>query len=94
MDAHIEEDMINDCIKKIQALAVLALYGGNVDSNIESVIYEACYLLFISKKCDVTVNLWELKSQITKMANVAHYSLPDYKKSLEYAASLVAIHQL
>jgi hypothetical protein len=93
MDAHIEEELINEYIHKIQALAVLALYGQNVDSSIKSVISEACYFFFLQRS-DATANLVAFQSRLTKMANVVHYSLPEYKKPLEYAASLVAIYPL
>ena len=91
MDAHIEEELVNEYINRVQALAVLALYGQNVDASIQSVISEACYFLF-RQRTDATANLLAFKSRLTKMADVAHYSLPEYKKPLEYAASLVAIN--
>ncbi|MEM4990236.1 hypothetical protein V8G57_22790 [Collimonas sp. H4R21] len=91
MDVHIEEEMISEYVNKIQALAVLALYGQNVDSPIKSVVSEACYFL-LRQRSDATANLLAFKSRLTKMGNDAHYSLPEYKKPFEYAASLVAIH--
>ncbi|WP_211443806.1 hypothetical protein [Collimonas humicola] len=93
MDARIEEELINEYIHKIQALAVLALYGQNVDSSIKSVISEACYFFFLQRS-DAAANLIAFKSRLTKMADVTHYSLPEYKRPLEYAASLVSICQL
>lgn len=94
MDVHIENCFIEECIDKIQTLAALSLYGESVDLAILVVIHDACRYLILSKPGDPELNLLTFKEQLTSLANHTHSSLPNYRKTLAYAASLIVIHQV
>jgi len=91
MNRDIEEEMMDDYINKIQLLASLALNGEQVESSIDTVVSEACYFLFLFRRCDVPANLLAFKSRLQKLAKSTHKYLPAYKRPLIYAARLVAV---
>ncbi|WP_211441652.1 hypothetical protein [Collimonas humicola] len=94
MDIHIEHCFIDECVDKIQTLAALSLYGDSVELEILVVIHDACRYLILSKPGDPELNLLAFKERLAKLAAHTHRSLPHYKKTLAYAASLIVIHQV
>lgn len=94
MEVDIENCFIDECLDKIQTLAALSLYGDNVELAILVVIHDACRYLILSKAGDPERNLLAFKEQLSKLAAHTHRSLPHYKKTLAYAASLIVIHQV
>jgi len=94
MNAHIENCLIDEYIDKIQTLAALSLYGDSVDLAILVVIHDACRYLILSKPGDPERNLLAFKAQLGMLAADTHRSLPHYRKTLTYAASLIVIHQV
>jgi len=84
-----EDGLISQYVQKIQALAVKACSGENVEDAIHSVITEACTHFSILETSDPSANRAAFKGKLNLIAHCTHESQPKYKETLEYAASLV-----
>lgn len=85
------ENLFDDeYFKKIETLAALSVYGQNVKIAIHRIAKDACHSAAI-KADDPKAYLLALKGQLTALADRTHPSMPGYKKTLEYAASLLVI---
>jgi hypothetical protein len=78
-------------IDKILTLAALSLYGENVEIALLVVIHKACRHLVLNKPGDPERNLLAFKRHLMTVADSTHHSLPNCKKNLVYAASLIAV---
>ena len=92
MSAQLEHCLNNDYFKKIEALAALSLYGQNVKIAIHHIVSDACSFA-ANQVGDPAMHLLAFKDRLTVLANRTHPSMPGYKKTLEYAASLVVVRQ-
>jgi len=92
MDIQRESDLIDECINKIQTLAALALYGDNVELAVQIAINEVRHYYSMIKTDESGANLLALKDRLNKLATFTHASLPDYRRTLQDAASAVIIN--
>lgn len=85
------DKVLDECIHKISNLAALTLYGMNAVSQVHVTINEVCRYLILKKPGDPECNLLAFKNRLVALSHLTHPSLPDYRKTLDYAASLIVI---
>ncbi|WP_211441816.1 hypothetical protein [Collimonas humicola] len=85
------DKVLDECIDKISNLATLTLYGMNVVGQVHVAINEVCRYLILKKSGDPECNLLAFKNKLLTLGHLTHPSLPDYRKTLNYAASLIVI---
>jgi hypothetical protein len=85
------DKVLDECIDKISNLAALTLYGMNVVGQVHVAINEVCRYLILKKSGDPEFNLMAFKNRLLTLSHLTHPSLPDYRKTLNYAASLIVI---
>lgn len=90
METFIEDKFLNESVDKILRLATLTLYGVNVRCDVRMVIGDVRDYLVLIKAGNFHANLRAFKSALTAVIDRTHQSLPDYKKTIDYALSLVA----
>lgn len=91
MTFFLKDNFIDEDIDKILALATLSLYDENVEFALFVVVHKACYHLILNTPGNPNANLLAFKRQIMRLASTTHHSLPNYKKSLAFAASLIEV---
>lgn len=91
MDMHSDDEVLNKCLTKILELATLALYGVNVQYAVHIAINDIYRDLAMGNKISYKADLLKLKIHLTVLADRIKCNTSDYKKTLEYAASLIAI---
>ncbi|WP_062116255.1 hypothetical protein [Collimonas pratensis] len=85
------DKVLDECIDKILKLASLTLYGMNAVGQVHVVINEVCRYLILKKAGDPECNLLAFKKRLMTLSRLTHPSLPDYRKTIDYAASLIVI---
>lgn len=85
------DKVLDECIDKILKLARLTLYGMNAVGQVHIVINEVCRYLILKKAGDPEFNLLAFKNRLMTLSHLTHPSLPDYRKTIDYAASLIVI---
>ncbi|AIY41270.1 hypothetical protein LT85_2112 [Collimonas arenae] len=93
MSTQLEKISIDAYFKKIETLSALSLYGQNVKIATHHIVKDVCEFAKNNANNPNTY-LLALKEQLTAMANRTHPSMPGYKSTMEYAASLIVIHKL
>lgn len=94
MNSYLNNNFIDTCIDKIQTLAALSIYGESVKMGVRVSLYKACDYLILNKIENTKSNLLILKERLMMLANATHSNLPNYKKVLIYAASLIDIDSI
>ncbi|AIY40728.1 hypothetical protein LT85_1570 [Collimonas arenae] len=90
METLINDTYLNQSIDKILRCATLALYGEDVRFSVLLAVHDARDYLVNVKAGDPATNQKVFHNSLTALANSTHPSMPDYKKTIEYAATLVA----
>jgi len=85
--------LIDEYVLNIHELAVFGLSDDDVEGPIVRVIGDAYFYFSHSMQCDFKSNLLSLKGRLQKTSDAALYCFPAYKKSLEYAISLIDVNQ-
>ncbi|MFJ2990718.1 hypothetical protein ACIPF8_22890 [Collimonas sp. NPDC087041] len=91
METYVNDNFLNEIIDKILRCATLALYGQDVRFSVLLAIKDVRYYLTKVKTGDPRINQRIFECSLAALANNTHPSIPDYKKTLEYAVSLMAI---
>lgn len=92
MSLQFQHCLDNEYFKKIETLAALCLYGQNVKIATHRAVTDVCD--FARKNTDNPGSyLLALKNRLIAAANRTHPSMSGYKSTMEYAASLIAIHK-
>jgi len=86
-----DDKVLDECIDRISNLAAQTLYGMNAVGQVHAAIDEVCRYLILKKAGDPELNLLAFKNRITTLSRLTHPSLPDYRKTLDYAASLIVV---
>ena len=89
MQENHEEGLINIYVTKVQALAVRALNGDDVNEKIKAVVLEACTHFDAVVTSSPAENRAAFKGRLGIYGDLTHESQPKYREALRYAASLV-----
>ncbi|MCL2162430.1 MAG: hypothetical protein FWH56_11180 [Betaproteobacteria bacterium] len=81
-----EESLVTQYVHKIQALAVRAEAGDDVQAAVEAVVTEAVGHFRIIKTSDPQANLSAFQGRLKIAAEIASSSQPALKRTLQYAA--------
>jgi hypothetical protein len=91
MEALINDTYLNKSIEKILGCATLALYGEDIRFSVLLAIRDVRDYLTNVKAGDPAFNQRVFQNSLTALANSTHPSMPDYKKTIEYAATLMTV---
>ena len=86
-----QKNLVDQYTEVVKSLAALALYDENVEFAVQLVVDEACFFLSKRKTSDPKMHPHAFKCRLKNLANSTHASLSEYRKVLEYAASMVSI---
>lgn len=91
METLINDTYLNKSIDKILGCATLALYGEDIRFSVLLTIRDVRDYLANVKPGDPAFNQRVFQNSLTALANSTHPSMPDYKKTIEYAATLMTV---
>ena len=91
MGNNLRENLIDQYTEIVKSLAVSAIYDEDVNTAVQNAISEACFFLSKLKISNPKMTLFAFKCHLENLANMTHTNLPEYKRTLEYAASIVTL---
>lgn len=91
---YLEDPILNESIQRILGLATLSLYGEPVEYAVEVIVNKVRRYLVLKKSGDPLTNVKQYKNILVNLAQNIHPSMPDYERTIAYAASLIVIDEI
>ncbi|AIY41703.1 hypothetical protein LT85_2545 [Collimonas arenae] len=94
MEKYLDDPILDESIQRILGLATLSLYGESVEFAVEKIVNTMRRYLVLTKSGDPLKNLKRYKNSLVNLAFDVHPCMPDYQRTIAYAASLIVVDEV